>query len=188
MPPHVVGRSALACERRVGRVRTNQVCGPPYVWGGKCLPTQWGGRRSVASAGWESTYLCMGRQMPPHAVGRSALACERRVGRATYLSGLRATICMGRQMPPHAVGRSALACERRVGRVRTNQVCGPPYVWGGKCLPTQWGGRRSLASAGWGEYVLIRFAGHPMYGAANASPRSGEVGARLRAPGGESTY
>ncbi len=151
MPPHVVGRSALACERRVGRVRTNQVCGPPYVWGGKCLPTQWGGRRSVASAGWESTYLCMGRQMPPH-----------------------------------AVGRSALACERRVGRVRTNQVCGPPYVWGGKCLPTQWGGRRSLASAGWGEYVLIRFAGHHMYGAANASPRSGEVGARLRAPGGES--
>src|SRR5713101_3310541 len=153
MPPHVVGRSALACERRVGRVRTNQVCGPPYVWGGKCLPTQWGGRRSVASAGRESTYLCTGRQMPPHAVGRSALACERRVGRA-----------------------------------RTNQVCGPPYVWGGKCLPTQWGGRRSLASAGWGEYVLIRFAGHPMYGAANASPRSGEVGARLRAPGGESTY
>src|SRR5713226_6376123 len=148
----------------------------------------------------------MGRQMPPHAVGRQALGCERRVGEHVLMYGaanasprsgevgarLRAPggestyLCMGRQMPPHAVGRSALACERRVGRVRTNQVCGPPYVWGGKCLPTQWGGRRSLASAGWGEYVLIRFAGHHMYGAANASPRSGEVGARLRAPGGES--
>src|SRR5713226_3464329 len=71
---------------------------------------------------------------------------------------------MGRQMPPHAVGRSALACERRVGRVRTNQVCGPPYVWGGKCLPPQWGGRRSLASAGWGEPRTNQVCGPPYVG------------------------
>src|SRR6266852_6199320 len=132
----------------------------------------------------------MGRQMPPHAVGRQALGCERRVGEHVLMYGaanasprsgevgarLRAPggestyLCMGRQMPPHAVGRSALACERRVGRVRTNQVCGPPYVWGGKCLPTQWGGRRSLASAGWGEPRTNQVCGPPYVGGVKCLP------------------
>src|SRR5713226_5919049 len=108
-----------------GRART-------YVRGGKCLPTQWGGRRSLASAGW----------------GKHALI--RFAGHPTY----------GAANASPRSGEVGARLRAPGGRARTNQVCGPPYVWGGKCLPTQWGGRRSLASAGWGEYVLIRFAGH----------------------------
>src|SRR5216684_594716 len=170
-PPHAVGRSAPAGEKRgcspphaAGRSARSAPGGeegewysPPHAVGrsaraarrvgrrerGIRLPTQWGGRRAQR-AGWGERSVVFASPRSGEVGARSAPGGEE----GAWYS------------PPHAVGRSARAA-RRVGRKEF-----------GIRLPTQWGGRLAQR-AGWGERSVVF-----------ASPRSGEVGARS-APGGE---
>src|SRR5713101_8228767 len=129
-PPHAVGRSAPAGEKRG--------CSPPHAVGrsaraarrvgrrerGVRLPTQWGGRRAQR-AGWGEGSVVFASPRSGEVGARSAPGG----GEGAWYS------------PPHAVGRSARAARRVRRRER------------GIRLPTQWGGRRAQR-AGWGETSL----------------------------------